>query len=235
MYSLMAQIIRVFLRSPLALILITNRIAAMNKNIFNIPNLMTCYRIPAGLLVLWLVERMNPVIYPDGKYPAWIIITIMILSVFVFLTDVYDGKIARRYNIVTDFGKMMDPIADSLFFTLLLLGLTVSARFNVSVWFAVLMIYREAGVQIIRRVAALKGVVLMAGWAGKLKMVVQGIATAILGFTVLINDCGIYAISENILRWCAWSAAAITAMVGILSLITYIKQLPVMINEQKNN
>lgn len=205
----------------------------MSKKIFNLPNMLTCYRFPAGLAMLWLVMRMDPRIYPENQYPLWIALTILIISILTFLTDFYDGKVARRYNIVTDFGKIMDPVTDSLFFTLLLLGLALSGRFAVSIWFTVIMIYREAGVQIIRRIAALKGVVLMAGWAGKLKMALQGIVMGIFGFAAFFNDAGWLKVGERNLVILAWTGSAVTALCGVLSLAAYIKQLPQMIAEQK--
>jgi CDP-diacylglycerol--glycerol-3-phosphate 3-phosphatidyltransferase len=199
----------------------------MNGQLINLPNLMTFFRFPAGLLMLWLVMRLT-----TDDHPAWISIVVLIIAILTFLTDFYDGRLARRYHLVTDAGKMLDPIADSLFFTLLMMGLALSPRFEVSIWFTVIMLYREAGVQTIRRVAALKGVVLMAGWAGKLKMALQGIVMGVLGFAVFFNDTGIYAIDENTLIFLAWFGSAVTALCGLLSVAAYVKQLPAMIKEQ---
>ncbi|GHS91945.1 hypothetical protein FACS1894139_13670 [Planctomycetales bacterium] len=204
----------------------------MNPRLLNLPNLMTFFRFPAGLVVLWLFVRMSPENYPDG-YPVWAAIAIAIIGVLTFLTDFYDGRVARRYGIVTDAGKMLDPIADSLFFTLLLMGLALSGRFEVSIWFTVIMLYREAGVQTMRRIAALKGVVLMAGWAGKLKMALQGAAMGVFGFALFVNDLRLVAVGEPVLIVLAWLGSAVAALCGLLSLGAYLWQLPEMMCEQK--
>ena len=205
----------------------------MLKSVCSLPNLLTCYRFPAGLAVLWLLTQMDPRFYPAGRYPLWISLTIAVISFLVFLSDYYDGKLARSANQVSDFGKIMDPVADNMFFTLLMLGLVLSPRFSVSVWFTVVMLYREASVQIIRRMAALKGVVLMAGWAGKLKTALQCVLMGILGVMLLAKDAGCGFIDEKYLVWGAWIGSAFAAVGGILSLGAYILQLPQMINEQK--
>jgi CDP-diacylglycerol--glycerol-3-phosphate 3-phosphatidyltransferase len=205
----------------------------MDRTLFNLPNLMTSYRFPAGLAVLWLIVSLNPATYPNGHYPAWISVTVMILATLVFLTDFYDGRVARRYGIVTNAGKMLDPIADSLFFTLLLMGLSLSGRFHVWIGFTVVLLYREAAIQTIRRYAALHGVALMAGRAGKLKMAAQSIAMSIFGFAVMFNDLGWARISEPALIALAWFGAMVTAAGAVISLGAYLRQLPAMIAAQK--
>ena len=210
----------------------------MARKFFTLPNLMTCYRFPAGLAMLWLLQRMDPSNYPPGAdgqsaYPLWISLTIAIVSFLTFISDYYDGKLARHNHAVSDFGKIMDPVADNMFFTLLMLGLVLSGRFAVSVWFTVIMLYREAGVQILRRQAALKGVVLMAGWAGKLKTALQCIVMAILGFAILFKDAGLLNIPEKWLIAGAWAASAFAAVGGIVSLGAYVAQLPQMIARQR--
>lgn len=206
----------------------------MNKSVLNLPNIITMIRFPAGLGMLWLLMQYTAP-RADGTYPMWIAIAIAIVSVITFLSDFLDGKIARSMGIVTNFGKIMDPIADSLFFTLLLLGLAVSPRFEVTIWFTVIMFYREAGVQVMRRYAAFKGVVLMAGWAGKLKMLVQCLAMAGFGLALLASDTGVYRFSEGFLRCFAWWGSLLSALVGILSLIMYLRQLPQMMEEQSDS
>lgn len=203
----------------------------MDKKVLNVPNMVTVFRFPASIAMLWLLMcfSANP---PEGGYPVWISICAAIVSFLTFLSDFFDGKIARAYGTVTNFGKMMDPIADSIFFTLLLLGLAVSPRFEVSIWFTVIMLYREAGVQAMRRYAAYRGVVLMAGWSGKFKMVAQCVAMAGLGVAILVTDTGLYPFSESTLRGFAWWASCLTALIGLWSLGVYLWQLPAMLREQ---
>lgn len=205
----------------------------MDKSVCNLPNLLTLFRFPAGLATLWLFMQYAH-LTPSGGYPAWVAVGIAIVSVLTFLSDFLDGRIARAYGIVTDFGKIMDPVADSLFFTLLLLALAVSPRFEVSIWFTVIMLYREAGVQVMRRYAAYHGVVLMAGWSGKFKMFAQCIVMGVFGLCLLTTDTGLYVFSEAFLKGFAWWGSLLTAVVGLWSLGIYLKQLPQMMKEQKD-
>lgn len=214
----------------------------MSKSVLNLPNMITMFRFPASIAMLWLLMQFDvplvdstgdiPAISAATGYPMWIAISIALVSFLTFLSDWSDGKVARKYGIVTDFGKVMDPVADSIFFTLLLMGLAISPRFNVTIWFTVVLIFREAGVQVMRRHAAYCGVVLMAGWAGKMKMLVQCLVMAGLGFAILFTDTGIFKFSESILRSFAWWASAACALVSIWSFIAYLKQLPAMMQEQ---
>lgn len=206
---------------------------SMSKNVINLPNLLTLFRFPAALAMLWLLQQYTSQA-PAGGYPVWIAVGITIVSVLTFFSDLLDGKIARAYKIVTNFGKVMDPVADSIFFTLLLMGLAVSPRFEVSIWFTVIMLYREAGVQVMRRFAAYQGVVLMAGWSGKLKMFLQCVVMAALGLTLLASDTGLHVVSEAFLKSFAWWSSLVTAVAGLLSFGVYIKQLPQMMRDHKD-
>ena len=203
----------------------------MDRKIYNIPNALTVFRFPAGLCLLWLLMQYgDPESGIAGK--AWVSILIALVAVMAFLSDFFDGRLARKYGIVTNFGKMLDPVADSMLFTLLMLGLAMSPRFQVTIWFTVIMLYREAGVQIMRRYAAVGGVVLMAGWAGKAKMFVQCIGMGCLALLLLVADLNIINIPEIVLSEFAWWASALSAVVGLISLFLYLKQLPEMMLEQ---
>lgn len=204
----------------------------MDKNIINVPNALTVFRFPAGIAILWLLLQYKAPLSPM-RPSAWISILIGVVALFAFLSDYYDGKLARKNGIVTNFGKMLDPVADSMLFTLLLLGLALSPRFNITIWFTVIMLYREAGVQIMRRYAAVEGVVLMAGWAGKAKMFIQCIVMGVLGIMLILNDTDIFPIKENYIYLTAWWGSALSALSGLISLFIYIKQLPKMIRQQR--
>lgn len=92
------------------------------------------------------------------------------------LTDMIDGKIARKYNLITDFGKFMDPLADKFLVMSAMLGILV--RFDdlrpVFVWAAAIVIFREFAVTSLRLVVAGKsGIVVAAAWLGKVKTTTQ--------------------------------------------------------------
>ena len=98
----------------------------------------------------------------------------LVVYIVASITDAVDGHIARRDNLITDFGKFLDPIADKLLVSAALLALC-----NVSImylWATLIILAREFVVSGIRMLAASKGNVIAAGKLGKLKMVFQTIA-----------------------------------------------------------
>lgn len=155
----------------------------------NLPNKLTVTR-----LVLVLVFAVFAFPYPDymhfmneGNFFAN---TKEYFALFIYiiasLTDAADGHIARKYNLITNFGKFLDPIADKLLVTAALLSLTgVSLMY---LWAALIILAREFMVSGIRMLAASNGVVIAAGTLGKAKMVVQTIAIIMLLTVGIIPD-----------------------------------------------
>lgn len=106
------------------------------------------------------------------------VLRIIIAAVFavVSLTDMIDGKIARKYNMITDFGKFMDPLADKFLVISACLGIIVKFDYirPVFVWAAAIVIFREFAVTSLRMIAANKsGLVIAAAWLGKVKTTTQ--------------------------------------------------------------
>lgn len=136
----------------------------------NLPNKLTLFRL--CMVPVFLVSLCVPLPLGDT---ALRIITAAIFAV-VSLTDMIDGKIARKYNMITDFGKFMDPLADKFLVIAAILG--ILAKYDdlrpVFVWAAAVVIFRELAVTSIRLVAAQKsGMVVAASWLGKIKTVTQ--------------------------------------------------------------
>lgn len=123
----------------------------------NLPNKLTLLRII-------LVPVFVVVLYLGFPYNNLVALAIFILA---SLTDLLDGKIARKYHLVTDFGKFMDPIADKLLVTAALLVFVDWHR--MPAWVAIVVIAREFIVSALRLVAASNGRVIAAGWSGKVK------------------------------------------------------------------
>jgi CDP-diacylglycerol--glycerol-3-phosphate 3-phosphatidyltransferase len=122
-----------------------------------------------------ILASYNGFVNGPGKYIAGIVFLI------AFLTDAADGYIARKYNMITDFGKFLDPIADKLMVTAALIALV--ERGDVSSWAAVIIISREFIVTGLRLLAVSgSGLVIAAGTLGKLKTVTQVIALALALF-----------------------------------------------------
>ena len=100
----------------------------------------------------------------------------LVLFVAASLTDYWDGKLARKHGLITDFGKFLDPIADKLLTTAAFLGFMVLGHGVGMVWIVFLVLAREFAVASLRMVAAAKGTVIAADRWGKIKTVCQMVA-----------------------------------------------------------
>lgn len=153
----------------------------------NLPNAITLGRIVLAVLVV-------PLVMYDGATLRGLAFVVFLAAAF---SDLWDGHLARSRNLITDFGKLMDPLADKLllaatFIPFLLLGFAYEPQtpFFINRWLyvaAVVIIFgREIFVTVFRQVAARRGVVLAAGKSGKLKAVFQNIfaGAAIMWYTL---------------------------------------------------
>lgn len=111
-----------------------------------------------------------PFIGFDMPYPVRAIVS-LVLFVLASISDLVDGRIARKYNQITDFGKFLDPIADKLLVTAALLA--ICAERNIYVWATAVILMREFIVTGLRLVAAAGGKVIAAGKLGKAKTTLQ--------------------------------------------------------------
>lgn len=134
----------------------------------NLPNKITLARVALVPVFAVLLLLDEPI------YQLAATIVFLIAS----LTDMLDGYIARSRNMITDFGKFMDPIADKLLVMAAVVGLCSMGR--LPAWAAMVMLGREFVVSGVRLVAASKGVVMAAGKLGKYKTTAQMIALPVL-------------------------------------------------------
>ena len=123
----------------------------------NLPNKLTVLRI---IMILPFLL----VLYLDVPYAAYWALGIFILA---SLTDMLDGKIARKYNLITDFGKFMDPLADKMLVTAAMVWFVEIGQ--MAGWALLIVLLREFAVSGLRMVASDKGRVIAAGWSGKVK------------------------------------------------------------------
>ncbi len=137
----------------------------------NLPNKITVFRI---LMIPFFVACMLIKEIPYHEIIAGVIFIIAALS------DLVDGKIARHYNLVTNFGKFMDPLADKLLVQSALLCFVANGL--LPAWIAIVIMSREFIISGFRLVAADKGIVIAAGYLGKLKTVFQMVMSIMLIF-----------------------------------------------------
>lgn len=139
---------------------------------WNLPNILTGARIIATPFFLWIL------LADHGQMGVlrWAAAAFFVIAI---ATDAWDGYLARSRGLVTDLGKLLDPIADKLLTGAALIGLSILAE--LPWWVTILVLVREVGITIHRLVEA-KTVVLAAAWMGKLKTVAQSVAIALALF-----------------------------------------------------
>ena len=123
----------------------------------NLPNKLTVLRIlliPVFMVVLYWD-------FPGANYAA------LVIFILASLTDLLDGKIARARNLVTDFGKFADPLADKMLVTAAMLWFVEIGL--MPAWALLIVICREFAVSGLRMLASDAGRVIAAGWSGKIK------------------------------------------------------------------
>jgi CDP-diacylglycerol--glycerol-3-phosphate 3-phosphatidyltransferase len=143
---------------------------------WNLPNALTTLRILMVPFFAWAL------LVDDGDSAGWRWIAYALFGL-AMLTDKIDGDLARKHNLITDFGKIADPIADKALTGMAFVGLSLIGE----LWWAVtiVVLLREWGITIMRLVQARQGIVLPAGQGGKLKTTVQTMALLILIAPVL--------------------------------------------------
>ena len=168
----------------------------------NLPNKLTILRtlmIPVFLFFL-LTDCA-------GDYSKWIAVVVFILA---SLTDFLDGHIARKYNLVTNFGKFMDPLADKLLVCSALICFT--AMDKLAAWITIVIIAREFIISGFRLVAADNGIVIAASYWGKFKTVSQMIL-----IILMIMD-----IQNSVFQTLITVFIVIAVALTIISLVDYI-------------
>lgn len=167
----------------------------------NLPNKLTILRvimIPFFVVLLLLEGGTNQ----TYRYAADVVF------ILASLTDLLDGKIARKYNLVTNFGKFMDPLADKLLVCSALICLIELGQ--VPAWMIIVIISREFIISGFRLVASDNGVVIAASYWGKFKTVFQ-----MLAVILLIANIPALSLVSNL---CLWIALILT----VISLVDYI-------------
>lgn len=180
----------------------------------NLPNKLTILRV---ILIVPFVTFMLVPIWGD-TVSMYVAVAIFIVA---SLTDLLDGKIARKYDLVTNFGKFMDPLADKLLVAAALICLTANGR--LSAWISIIIISREFIISGFRLVASDNGIVIAASYWGKFKTTFQMVMIIML---ILNYDNRIYQI-------CAVIVTYIALILTIISLIDYLIKNKDVLKEQK--
>lgn len=168
----------------------------------NLPNKLTVLRVL--MIPIFVVFMITPLAEGNGKYIA------LALFCVASLTDMLDGQIARKYNLVTNFGKFMDPLADKLLVCSALICMIEQGK--IASWMVLIIIAREFIISGFRLVASDSGIVIAAGIWGKLKTVAHMVM-----IILLIADIQI-PIIQTVTDVIVWIGLALT----IISLVDYV-------------
>ena len=179
----------------------------------NLPNKLTILRMI--LIIPFVLCMLVPGIGTAGKYAA------VALFVIASLTDLLDGKIARKHNLVTNFGKFMDPLADKLLVCSAMICLTANGK--LAAWMVIVIISREFIISGFRLVASDNGVVIAASYWGKFKTTFQMVM-----IVMLILD-----FNNDIYRICTMVITYIALILTVVSLVDYIAKNKAVLKEQK--
>ena len=177
----------------------------------NLPNKLTILRvIMIPIFVLFMITDIV------GNLGKWIALGIFIIA---SLTDLLDGYIARKYNLVTNFGKFMDPLADKLLVSAAMICLVETGQLEA--WIVILIISREFIISGFRLIASDNGVVIAASYWGKFKTVFQ-MAMVVL----LIADISAISIITT-------AVTVIAVILTIISLVDYLVKNKQVMKEVK--
>lgn len=197
----------------------------------NLPNKITTFRMIMVLVILALliipagIGKTGPMIYFDSTHTQGIsVIQCIVLGLFLLasFSDYLDGHIARKYQLVTTYGKFMDPIADKLLVNTILIffalpmtthHFAIQGETGVPMIVCIVMIARDLIVDALRLIAMEKKQIIAASWFGKTKTVCQMIA---LTFVLLNNWPFIY------LGWSVNVTNLLCYVAGLVSLISGI-------------
>ncbi len=175
-----------------------------------VPNAITIVRILCAPVFLWMLLADGG---QDGPLRWWA----AILFIVAIATDGIDGYLARKYEIVTDLGKLLDPIADKALTGCAFVGLSILGE--LPWWVTIVVLVREVGITVHRLVVASDHVV-AAAWMGKLKTVAQAVALslALLPLWTIVGDW-IHVVNTIAM----WIAVILTVASGIDYVFTEIR------------
>ena len=196
----------------------------------NLPNKLTVMRIcliPIILLIaIFPYAQFNidvPVLEVGHVGVSYVNIAMLVLFLVASITDFLDGFIARKYNLITTFGKFADPIADKLLVTSMFI--LFASKGIIPVVPVILMVARDTIVDMCRMLASTNGVVVAAGFMGKLKTVLQMVTISVILLSNLPFE--LYRIPfADVMLW-------FTTCISVASGLDYFNQLKEYIFESK--
>jgi CDP-diacylglycerol---glycerol-3-phosphate 3-phosphatidyltransferase len=182
-------------------------------SVVNGPNVLTTLRLVLVPVFAWMLLA-------HGDNAGWRIASTIVFSV-ALLTDFVDGWWARRANMVTDFGKIADPIADKAITGMAFVGLSILGELTWAV--TVVVLVREWGITLMRFLLLRRGVVLAANKGGKLKTLTQTVALILFLLPLPGYSWGTPMTLAALPEIISWLAMAVAVIVTVVTGIDYIR------------
>ena len=186
----------------------------------NLPNILTVSRIFSVLIFVAMASIAHLDAMGDKSYVFGVRVAAVVLAMLAALTDLLDGYLARKYHWVSDFGALMDPLADKIFVTGTML-IAVEYRL-IPAWIAIAVLFREFMVTGLRTLAAKKQVVISADRWGKLKTAMQMSMLGIAGIAWVIEGSNSEPYFYNT---CIWGIRIWYVWMGYLTIIVLVTLL----------
>lgn len=171
----------------------------------NIANIVTVIRILLAPVFIWLLLW-------DNGHDTYIRYIAAVVFVFAITTDSVDGLLARQRNLVTDLGKLIDPIADKVLTGGALVGLSILGE--IPWWITIVILVREIGITVFRFIA-LRDRVISASWLGKVKTVVQAVAISF----------ALFPFWQFLGQWVNWVNAVLIVLALVLTVLSGVEYL----------
>lgn len=180
-------------------------VAQRQASQWNVPNVLTAIRVLLVPVFAWMLLA-HPHEH-DWRYWTTAVFVVAIL------TDFADGKIARRYNLVTNFGKLWDPLADKALTGMAFVGLSIVGELQW--WVTIVILVREWGITVLRWVLLRDGYVMAANRGGKLKTLTQ--ACALILYLLWLPQLPVA------VQWVAWILMGAALVLTVVTGLDYLR------------
>jgi CDP-diacylglycerol--glycerol-3-phosphate 3-phosphatidyltransferase len=190
---------------------------------WNVPNALTTLRVLMVPFFAWAL------LVDGGESAGWRWVA-YVLFVLAMVTDKVDGDLARKHGLITNFGKIADPIADKALTGMAFVGLSIVG--DLWWWVTIVVLVREWGITFMRFWLIRHGVVMPAGRGGKLKTVVQTLALGLMIMPLRLFEGGWEPVGE-VLWWVAVALMAAAVTLTVVTGIDYVRETVQARREQR--
>jgi CDP-diacylglycerol--glycerol-3-phosphate 3-phosphatidyltransferase len=196
---------------------------AGNVSNWNVPNALTTLRILMVPFFAWalLVDG------GESMTARWVAFALFVAAM---ATDKVDGDLARKHNLITNFGKIADPIADKALTGMAFVGLSIIGE--LWWWVTIVVLLREWGITLMRFWLIRRGVVMPAGQGGKLKTVVQSVALGMFILPLRLFEEP-WDVAGDVLWWIAAALMAMAVSLTVWTGIVYVRETRASVRLQK--